>query len=143
MITFFIENMWVLWLACAAGFLILEAMSSALLFIWFVPGAVITSIMSVWIKSPVAQLIIFILLSAVFVFFCRRFFRKSHSESLDDTDQKLIGKTAVVKEDISQNEGKVLLGDVYWRAVSNTEIHQGESVVITNVNGNVLTVDKK
>ncbi len=140
---FLIENMWLLWLIAAAAFLGLEAITAGLVCIWFVPGAVLTAILSVWVDSIAVQIIVFILLSAVCLFLCRKYFNKSSKEKLDDTANKLIGKTATAQNDISDIEGKVLVGDVYWRAVSDSDIKSGDMVVITAVNGNVLTVDKK
>lgn len=138
-----LEYMWIVWLVAAAAFLGLEAVTCGLICIWLVPGAVITSIVSILVKNIPIQILIFVLLSAAFIFFCRKYFNKTRAEKLDDTDQKLIGKTATAKTCISDSEGKVLLGDVYWRAVSESEIAEGETVVITAVNGNILTVDKK
>lgn len=140
---FFIEYMWLFWLIAAAAFLGLEAVTAGLVCIWFVPGAVITSILSVWVHSIAVQIIVFIVLSAVFLFLCRKYFNKSRKEKLDDTANTLIGKTATAQNDISDLEGKVLVGDVYWRAISEDEIKSGDMVVITAVNGNILTVDKK
>ncbi len=140
---FLLENMWITWLIAAAGFLVLEALTAGLVCIWFVPGAVITSILSVWVDSIAVQIVVFILLSAAFMFFCRKYFNKSRAEKLDDTANKLIGKTATVQTSSQNGEAKVLVGDVYWRAVTDCDITEGESVIITAVNGNVLTVDKK
>ncbi len=140
---FFIEYMWLFWLIAAAAFLGLEAVTAGLVCIWFVPGAVIASILSVWVHSIAVQIIVFIVLSAVFLFLCRKYFNKSRKEKLDDTANTLIGKTATAQNDISDLEGKVLVGDVYWRAISEDEIKSGDMVVITAVNGNILTVDKK
>ena len=143
MLDFLVNNMWAMWLFIAAAFLVLEAATSALVSIWFVAGAVLVSILSLWVKNIPAQIIIFIVASALFMFLCRRFFNKSRAEKLDDTSAKLIGKTATVQTNITANEGKVLIGDVYWRAVADTEILEGESVIITKVDGNLLTVEKK
>lgn len=143
MAEFLLSNMWALWLIAAAAFVALEAVSGALISIWFVPGAVITSVMSIWVKNFTVQIIVFVLLSAAFLFFCKKYFKRNSPDALDDTSERYVGKTAVAKTDISETEGKVLLGDVYWRAVSKEEIKEGESVLITAVNGNIFTVDKK
>jgi membrane protein implicated in regulation of membrane protease activity len=108
-----------------------------------VPGAVITSILSVWVQNITVQIIVFILISAAFIFLCRKYFNKTRAEKLDDTANKLIGKKATVQTAAENGETKVLVGDVYWRAVSDSDIEEGETVIITAVNGNVLTVDKK
>lgn len=143
MLDFLVNNMWAMWLFIAAAFLVLEAATSALVSIWFVAGAVLVSILSIWVRNIPAQIVIFIVASALFMFLCRRFFNRSRAEKLDDTNAKLIGKTGVVKTDIMGTEGKVLIGDVYWRAVSDTDIAEGESVTVTKVDGNLLTVEKK
>ena len=38
-------------------------------------------------------------------------------------------------------EARVLVGGVYWRAISDAPLKEGELVKVTAVNGNVLTVD--
>lgn len=143
MVEFLLSNIWAMWLIAAAVFVALEAVSGALVSIWFVPGAVITSIMSIWVKNFTVQIVVFVLLSAAFLFFCKKYFSMNKPDALDDTSEKYIGKIAVAKTDISETEGKVLLGDVYWRAVSKEKIKEGETVLITSVNGNIFTVDKK
>lgn len=140
---FLLQNVWSCWLIAAAVFLLLEAATVSMISIWFVPGAVLTSILSIWVDSFAIQLTVFLVLSVIFVFLCRRFFIKNRSEKLDDTNSKLIGKTAIAQTDVSETEGKVMLGDVYWRAVSSETIEHGERVVITAVSGNLLTVNKK
>lgn len=136
--------MWTLWLGTAIFFVILELLVSGLVSIWFVPGAIITSMLSIWVDDFILQLVVFLLSSLVFLFVCRKFFKTSPKDKLDDTDLKLLGKNATVKEPITPDkEGKVLIGDLYWRAVSSETFEQGETVVITAVSGNLLTVDKK
>ena len=143
MAEFLLNNIWVGWLIIALAFLVLEAVTSSLVSIWFVPGAVITSIMSIWVKNIPAQIIVFVVLSALFLCLCRKYFAKTKSETLDDTNDRLIGKTAKAETDIKGSEGKVLIGDVYWRAVSDSDINEGETVIITSVSGNLITVEKK
>ena len=136
--------MWTLWLGAAVFFVILELMVSGLVSIWFVPGAIISAVLSIWVDSFMLQLVVFLVTSAVFLFVCRRFFKVGAKDKLDDTDLKLLGKSATVEEAIAPDkEGKVLVGDLYWRAVSDESFEIGEKAVISAVSGNVLTVDKK
>lgn len=138
-----LETMWIIWLIAAAVFLGVEAMTAGLISIWLVPGAVVTSILSIFVKNIGIQVLVFMALSAALIFLCRKYFNKTSAEKLDDTDKKPVGKTATAQTAINDLDGKVLLGDVYWRAVSDSEIPEGEAVVITAVNGNILTVTKK
>lgn len=143
MIEFFSANLWIVWMIAAGGFLVIEALTAGLVSIWFVPGAIIAAILSVWVKNFYIQLAVFLVISAITMILCKKFFKKSKSEKLAETNDLLVGKNAIAKTDISQTDGKVLVGDVYWRAVCDSEIKEGEYVTVTAVNGNTLTVTKR
>ncbi len=140
---FLLNNMWLVWLIAAGAFVALEAVTVSLVSIWFVPGAILTSVLSIWVENIAIQVVVFILLSAIFLFICRKLFKKSKPEALDDTTSKLIGKIATAQTDITCTEGQVLLGDIHWRAISDSPVEAGATVVITEVNGNTLTVCEK
>ena len=143
MIEFFQNNFWIMWLIAAGGFLVIEALTVGLVSIWFVPGAIIAAILSVWVKNFYIQLAVFLVVSGITMFLSKKFFKKTKSEKLAESNDLLIGKTALAKTDISSTDGKVIVGDVYWRAVSESQINEGEYVTVTAVKGNTLTVTKK
>lgn len=143
MIEFFQNNLWIMWMIAAGGFLVIEALTVGLVSIWFVPGAIIAAILSVWVKNFYIQLAVFLVISGITMFLSKKFFKKTKSEKLAESNDLLIGKTALAKTDISATDGKVIVGDVYWRAVSEDQINEGEYVTVTAVNGNTLTVTKK
>lgn len=143
MIEFFQNNLWIMWMIAAGGFLVIEALTVGLVSIWFVPGAIIAAILSVWVKNFYIQLAVFLVISGITMFLSKKFFKKTKSEKLAESNDLLIGKTALAKTDISATDGKVIVGDVYWRAVSENQINKGEYVTVTAVNGNTLTVTKK
>ncbi len=143
MIEFFQNNLWIMWMIAAGGFLVIEALTVGLVSIWFVPGAIIAAILSVWVKNFYIQLAVFLVISGITMFLSKKFFKKTKSEKLAESNDLLIGKTALAKTDISATDGKVIVGGVYWRAVSENQINEGEYVTVTAVNGNTLTVTKK
>lgn len=143
MIEFFQNNLWIMWMIAAGGFLVIEALTVGLVSIWFVPGAIIAAILSVWVKNFYIQLAVFLVISGITMFLSKKFFKKTKSEKLAESNDLLIGKTVLAKTDISATDGKVIVGDVYWRAVSEDQINEGEYVTVTAVNGNTLTVTKK
>ena len=143
MFVFFQNNLWLLWMIAAGGFLVIEALTVGLVSIWFVPGAIIAAILSVWVKNFYIQLAVFLVISGITMFLSKKFFKKTKSEKLAESNDLLIGKTALAKTDISATDGKVIVGDVYWRAVSENQINKGEYVTVTAVNGNTLTDTKK
>ncbi len=143
MIEFFTENLWIVWMVAAGAFLIIEALTAGLVSIWFVPGAIICAILSIKVQNFYVQFIVFLVISAIVMFICKKYFKKTKTEKLAETNELLIGKHGVAQTAISDTEGRVLVGDVYWRAVSKDAINEGENVTVTAVNGNTLTVIKK
>ena len=76
----------------------------------------------------------------------RKIYKKHIKKPVDDVDQneKLLGKTATVTEDTNGITGRILVGDVYWRAVSENgeTLPKGETVIIKGVNGTTLVIKK-
>lgn len=143
---YLIANPWIMWLAVGVVFLIVELLTTALVSIWFVPSAIITCLLSFVVDNLLIQIAIFVALSAVFMVVCRKIYNKHIKKPVDDVDQneKLIGKTAKVAEDTNGISGRILVGDVYWKAVSENGdiIPKGETVKIKSVNGTTLVINK-
>lgn len=142
-----INNPWVMWMVLSIFFLIIELMTVSLVSIWFVVAAIITAIASVFIESYIWQIAIFLLLSGLFMLLFKNLYKKrlKNDESKIGANDQLLGKTAVTVEDTDGTGGKVIVGDVYWRAVSEFEnkIEKGEKVVITGVGTTTLIIKRK
>lgn len=143
---YLLSNPWILWLVVGIVFLVIELLTTALVSIWFVPAAIITCLSTFVIDSFLWQIAIFVVLSAIFMIVCRRIYNKHIKKAVDDVDQneKLLGKTAKVTEDTNAITGRILVGDVYWRAVTenNETIPKGATAVITGVDGTTLKIEK-
>lgn len=143
---YLLSNPWVAWLGVAVFFLVVELLTTTLVSIWFVPAAVIVCLLTFIIDSTLWQIAIFVVLSAVFMVVARKIYKKHIKKPVDDVDQneKLLGKTATVVEDANAISGRILVGDVYWRAVSENgdTIPKGEIVIIKSVNGTTLVINK-
>lgn len=141
---YILSNPWAMWLGAAVIFLVIELLTTALVSIWFVPAAVITCLLTFVIDSTLWQIAIFVVLSAIFMVVARKIYKKHIKKPVDDVDQneKLVGKTATVTEDVNAIAGRILVGDVYWRAVSENgeTIPKGETAVIKGVNGTTLVI---
>jgi len=143
MIEFILENLWTLWLGLSVLFLIAEALTAGLISIWFVPGAIISAVVSVFTDNFIVQLIVFLVSSSVFLILCKKFYKPDKATRLAEANELLIGKTGTAKSNINSIDGKVLIGDIYWKAVSDEEIEDGMPILVTGVNGTVVTVEKK
>ncbi len=141
MAEFLVNNMWAVWMTVAVAMVIVEMLTTSLVSIWFVPGAIVSALLSTFVKNITVQVIVFLVLAGVAIFLSKKVFRRTRAEQLTNPNELLIGKTAVVKESTSLVEGRVLVGGVYWRAVSDVPLQEGELVKVTAVNGNVLTVE--
>ncbi len=143
---YLMQNPWIAWLVVAVFFLVVEMLTTTLVSIWFVPAAIITCLLTFVIDSVVWQIAIFVVLSAIFMVVARKIYKKHIKKPVDDVDQneKLLGKAALVTEDTNAISGRILVGDVYWRAVSENgnTIPKGETVVIKSVNGTTLVINK-
>lgn len=143
---YFMANPWIIWIAVGIFFLIVELCTTALVSIWFVPAAVITCLLSFVIKSAVWQIAIFVLLSAVFMAVFRRIYKKYIKKPVDDVDQneKLIGKIVTVVDRTNGISGRVKLGDIYWKAVTENgeTLSENEKAVIKSVNSTTLIITK-
>lgn len=141
---YILSNPWAMWLGAAVIFLVIELLTTALVSIWFVPAAVITCLLTFVIDSTLWQIAIFVVLSATFMVVARKIYKKHIKKPVDDVDQneKLVGKSATVTEDVNAIAGRILVGDVYWRAVSENgeTIPKGETAVIKGVNGTTLVI---
>ena len=143
---YLMENLWIVWIAIGIVFLIIELLTTALVSIWFVPSAIITCLVSLFIDNLPLQITIFVVLSAIFMAICRKIYNKHIKKAVDDVDQNenLIGKSVKVIEDTNGISGRILVGDVYWKAVSETgeTIQKGETATVKSVNGTKLTINK-
>ncbi len=136
------EWMWMVWLGVAVVAVIVELCTTALVSIWFVPGAVVTALLSMFVPNLTVQMLVFLALSGVVLYLSKKVFRRHRPEQMTNANEMMIGKIVVVETPITQSEGRVLVGDVHWRAVSDTPVAEGEYVTVDAVQGNVLHVTK-
>ena len=139
-------SMSLFWFALALALLVLELMTSALVSIWFVPSAVIAGVVSLFWDSIPGQIAVFAVLSGVSLWLTLRYYKKRKEKAPPDevdADERLIGKVGTVTEPVSVRGGKVLVGDVYWRAESAEELPADTVVTVREVHGTTLFVEKQ
>ncbi len=143
---YLIENPWIGWIAVGIVFLIIEVLTTALVSIWFVPAAIVTCLVSLFVDNLILQITVFVVLSAVFMVVCRKIYNKHIKKKVDDVDQneKLVGKIVKVTEDTNGISGRILAGDIYWKAVSENgeTIQKGETGIVKSVSGTTLIINK-
>lgn len=143
---YLMANPWAIWIAVGVFFLIVELCTAALVSIWFVPAAIITCLLSFVIKSAIWQIAIFVFLSAIFMVIFRKIYKKYIKKPVDDVDQneKLLGKIVTITDTTDGINGRVRMGDVYWKAITENgeTLSENEKAVIKSVQGTTLVVTK-
>lgn len=135
-------TLWV-WLAAALIFVALEIFTPGFIFACFVVGSVAAGVTSLFTESYLIQGAVFGVVSLVLIPLTRRFAAKITKPAPVATNMDaLIGRTALVKNEVSSTGGQIVVEDQIWQARSETTIAVGEKVRILSVEGTKVRVDK-
>ena len=130
-----------IWLAVMIMALVCEGITTALVSIWFAPGAVVSMILAalevpIWIQS-----VVFFAVSVVSVIVFQAVFRKklAKGKKVATNTDRLIGEKAVVSEKIDniRAEGCIKINGQLWSAISEDGniILENEIVEIVAISG--------
>ncbi len=117
--------MWQIWLITSGVFFIMEIFTFGFLVFWLGVGALIAMVSSFFITNIIAQTSIFVISSGLLIFATKPLFNKISQKDIIPTNvYSMIGKKAIVIEDIDWSTGKGLIkveGQV-WSAKSKEQI---------------------
>ena len=133
--------MWYIWLILAGIFVIAEIATVGFLIFWLSLSSLCAMITSFFTDKRIIQTAVFVVTSALFIFFTRPLAKK-----LDKTDNPLvtnafsiIGKRAIVIKEINPNQGvgQIKIDGQVWTAKSTNEefISEGTEVLILSIDG--------
>ena len=134
-----------IWFVVGGILAIIEAVTLGLVCIWFAGGAVGAAIAAMLGASPLVQIIVFLVVSAVLVAVTRPIAKKRFNNKTEKTNvDALIGQAGVVEERITpESPGQVKADGKVWRAVSESgEIEKGSVVVIKSIKGVTIMVEE-
>lgn len=139
--------MWQIWLIIAILFFILEMMGPGFLLFWFGVGALITTIVSIFVDNIVIQIGIFAISSTLLLFCTKPFIKKfTKNNTVLTNAYSIIGKTGIVTKEINslKGSGQVKINEEIWSAKSSTNdiIPEGTRVTILQINGVKAIVEK-
>lgn len=139
----------IIWLGVVAVLLVIEAITTGLTTIWFAGGALVAGIAAYAGAGLALQLILFLCVSLVLLFFTRPLAVKYMNKGLEKTNvNSLLGKTAVVIQEIDNlaQTGQVRIGDVEWMARTDSDVQKipvNAVVIINKISGVKLIVEEK
>lgn len=138
-----------IWLGIIMVSFIVEANTAALVAIWFVPAALFSMTLSFFDVPIVVQMLVFLLLSAFFIFLSFKIFkRKEFVKPIATNADSVIGENAVVIEAIDNLSytGQVKVRGQVWTARSydeNVKYDKGEILNVIAIEGVKLIVKKE
>ncbi len=135
------------WIAVTVAFIIVEAMTTQLLTIWFAAGAAAAVIATLLNASPLVQCIVFVAVSLIALIATRPLVKKLTKQKFSPTNaDRFIGEAAVVTEKIDNiaQTGLVKLQGTVWtaRSADGEAIPEGVTVTVQKIEGVKLIVEK-
>jgi len=138
-----IEPGW-LWLIGGIVLLIAEVIAPGFFLLFIGAAAIATGLFTVLFGlGTVPQLALFVVYALLAIAAGRRIYGRREQSSdpmLNDRVGRLIGKTVVVVEPVSEHGGRVRVGDSEWSA-RGSPAEVGTRVRIVGVDGNCLNVE--
>ena len=137
------NNPSLVWLVIGIIFMVIEAMTVALLTIWFVGGAIAAMILAALGLSTLVQVTGFILVSIVLLLVARPLIRKRNLATVRTNADRLVGKHGVViKEATEFSNGQGRVGGQIWtiQHLNNTRLPVDARFVVHAIEGVKLIV---
>lgn len=131
------------WLFLVIVTLIAEALTAGLVTIWFSTGGILAFAASFFTQNVFIQTAVFIIVSIVAILTTRPLVKKKiHTKKERTNADSVIGKTAVVTEEINPalGKGQVSVSGKVWSAKSDEKIEKGETVDVLSIEGVKLVV---
>ena len=138
----------IVWLVLMILFAITEAATMGLTAVWFAIGSLVALLATLFGAGLVVQLVLFVIVSAVFLYFTRPLAKRFFSgEKVKTNFDRIIGMYGVVTQAIDNEAavGQVRVNGQVWtaRSADGSLIAEGESVVVRSIAGVKLMVEKQ
>ena len=145
----FSMSLTVFWLVVLVVLVVIELLTMGLTTIWFAGGALVATIASL-LRAPFAvQVILFLVVSVVLLFFTRplavKYFNK---DRIRTNAESLVGRQAIVISEIDnlQGIGQVNVGGMEWSARTKEDgviLPVGTVTTVLAINGVKLVVEER
>ncbi len=138
-------EIWWVWMAIAALFIVGEIFTQGFFLLWFGIGAAVAGVLAILGLGVGWQLGAFVVVSGVLFVVSRRFAEKvSKKQPPGIGADRFVGLEGIVLEEIDnvKNTGRVRVQKDEWRADSETGeiIAEGEQIVVTRLDGTHMVV---
>lgn len=140
-------NVVFVWIAATIAFIIVEAVTTQLVTIWFAVGSAAATVAALLKADTLVQLIVFVAVSLIALAITRPLVKKLTKQKFSPTNaDRFIGEKAVVTQNIDNiaETGLVKLKGTVWtaRTTDSSVIAKGETVTVKAIEGVKLIVEK-
>lgn len=142
-------NMTMVWLVILVLLVVIELLTMGLTTVWFAGGALAATLASLLGLPLAIQIILFLVVSGLLLFFTRPIAVKYFNKDRVRTNaESLVGRQAIVISEIDnlQGIGQVNVGGMEWSARTrdeNVTLPVGAVVVVLAIDGVKLIVEEK
>ncbi|MBD7912299.1 NfeD family protein [Clostridium cibarium] len=137
-------GMLIFWLVLSIVALLVDAFTSAFLFIWFAFGGVAAIIASYLGAGLMLQIALFVLVSLIAVAIGYPWAKKKFKTSIKPTplmEETYVGKEFVAEEEIGEKT-RLKVSGIYWTGYNEGNIiKKGQKFKIVGINGNKLIIN--
>ncbi|MFL0197540.1 NfeD family protein [Clostridium sp. WILCCON 0269] len=138
-------NSLILWVIIGVVALSVDIITSAFLFVWFTVGAIGAIIAEIFNYSFIVQLIVFVVVSTVFMVICYPIVKKNIKKSVKPTplrEETYIDREIVIDEEMVKNNG-IKIDGVYWNIKEEGyTLKKGDTVKVLKMEGNRVVIKK-
>lgn len=132
--------MWQIWLIASGVFFIIEIITVGFLMFWLAIASLITMVVSFFTSNIIIQTAVFVISSGILIFATKPFVDKlTKKDSVQTNVYSIIGKKAIVIEDIDWNKGtgQIKVGGEVWSAKTNEQIDipKDSEVEVVDIDG--------
>jgi membrane protein implicated in regulation of membrane protease activity len=133
-----------IWLGIIIVLILLELATVNLVTIWYIASAIISLILSLFVKNFFIQFLVFVLLGTILLMTTRDVLLKVIRQKKEKTNlDRVVGMQAIVTEEISKNKpGEVKVDGKKWTATSNKKIKVDSVVKVCEIDGVKLKVEE-
>ena len=129
------------WLVLFIFLVIVELSTVNLVSIWFAVGALVASVVSLFLDNWVIQVAVFGLVSLLILVILKPFMKKFKGQKVATNLDRVIGQIGIVTEEIQKlMPGEVKVGGRYWTAIANKKIKKDAKVKVESIDGVKLVV---
>ena len=142
-------SMTVFWLVVLVVLVVIELLTMGLTTVWFAGGALVATVAALFHAPRALQIILFLVVSAVLLFFTRPLAVKYFNKDRVRTNaESLVGRQAIVISEIDnlQGTGQVNVGGMEWSARTRQDgvkLPVGAVATVLAINGVKLIVEER